>query len=325
VARAEGAEANRVRGELLGGDVGLSAEMTPDRWIRCEKCEKWRRRRWSEEEEEGEEMEESEEEEEETKKAEEESKNDPRRGWTCGDCDWHAGIARDGCSAPQEPWDELPLWDRAPCRAKILREWDRWVLKTTATTLPPREEEEKKKKKKMREDERRDANDARRPDEKPECAAREGKPEPPAEPTAFARASEGTERIFGPSSAYFAAAAAAARDDACGFVGRISAATPAVPPPPAAAADHAGLATPFGSAFGLTFGLAFDAPIGATFASGFPRADPAAAARFLESRRRDAGGADAGAAARAGPRTADAGVKAEEEESPSWGPKTLCG
>ncbi len=337
VARAEGADADGVRGELLGGDVGLSAEMTPDRWIRCEKCEKWRRRKWSEEEE----AEESEEEEEEeTKKAEESKKNNPNksRGWTCGDCDWHAGIARDGCSAPQEPWDELPLWDRAPSRAKILREWDRWVRKTTATTLPPPREEEKKKKKKeeTREDETRDARDARRADEKPECAAREGKPEPAAEPAAFARAVEGTERIFGPSSAYFAAAAAAAGgDDAWGSVGRIAAATPAVPPPPAAAAaGHAGFATPFGSAFGSAFGSvfgsafgssAFDAPLGATFASGFPRADPAAAARFLESRRRDAGGADAGAAARAVPRTADAGVKAEEEESPAWGPKTLCG
>ena len=125
-------------GHLLGGDVGLSHELPIFEWVQCKErgCAKWRRLpAWV----------------------------DPETlpdDWCCHRCDWHAGIARDGCGAPQEPagpnddfgdlkWEG---WSEEPA-AKLDRtlKWNAWVRRNERQTRDDdddddaEEEEEDKK------------------------------------------------------------------------------------------------------------------------------------------------------------------------------------
>ena len=108
-------------GHLLGGDVGLSHELPDFEWVQCKErgCGKWRRLpAWV----------------------------DPETlpdDWCCHQCDWHAGIARDGCGAPQEPagpnddfgdlvyegWSEEP----AAVLDRTLK-WNAWVRRNERET-----------------------------------------------------------------------------------------------------------------------------------------------------------------------------------------------
>ena len=111
----------RPEDDFLGGAVGTHAELPPDVFARCADgaCGKWRRvpAAWSDGD-----------------AGEKEGKRASPFGvalatesntWRCGDARWHAGLARDGCAAPQEPIADLDLpaseWNA------LAETWDAWA------------------------------------------------------------------------------------------------------------------------------------------------------------------------------------------------------
>ena len=111
----------RPEDDFLGGAVGTHAELPPDVFARCADgaCGKWRRvpAAWSDGD-----------------AGKKEGKRASPFGvalatesntWRCGDARWHAGLARDGCAAPQEPIADLDLpaseWNA------LAETWDAWA------------------------------------------------------------------------------------------------------------------------------------------------------------------------------------------------------
>ena len=114
----------RPEDDFLGGVMGTHAEPPPETFRRCAdaSCGKWRRvpvGAFGEREEEH-------------AAAGEESLNPflsagegSCDAWRCGDARWHAGLARDGCAAPQEPHADLDV-SAAEWNA-LAEKWDAWA------------------------------------------------------------------------------------------------------------------------------------------------------------------------------------------------------
>jgi hypothetical protein len=120
--------------DFLGGVMGTHAELPPDVFVACADaaCGKWRRmpfvdrvspRRRDD--------------------GSASSETDGRgksaspfgvafaagesKTWRCGDASWHAGLARDGCAAPQEPHVDLPEARDAAKWNALTETWDAWA------------------------------------------------------------------------------------------------------------------------------------------------------------------------------------------------------
>ena len=124
----------RPEDDFLGGVMGTHAELPPDVFVACADaaCGKWRRmpfvdrvspRRRDD--------------------GSASSETDGRgksaspfgvafaagesKTWRCGDASWHAGLARDGCAAPQEPHVDLPEARDAAKWNALTETWDAWA------------------------------------------------------------------------------------------------------------------------------------------------------------------------------------------------------
>ena len=122
--------------DFLGGVMGTHVELPPDVFARCAdaSCGKWRRvpffcsTLFSSKD---------------AFDAKDDARGDPfgvplatPKTWRCGDAHWHAGLARDGCAAPQEPHEDLPE-ARDPSEWNALVEtWDAWARGVAAATEP---------------------------------------------------------------------------------------------------------------------------------------------------------------------------------------------
>ena len=123
----------RPEDDFLGGVMGTHAELPPDVFVACSDaaCGKWRRmpvveRVSLERRDDG-----------------SASETDGRgksaspfgvafaagesNTWRCGDARWHAGLARDGCAAPQEPHVDLPEARDAAKWNALTETWDAWA------------------------------------------------------------------------------------------------------------------------------------------------------------------------------------------------------
>lgn len=123
----------RPEDDFLGGVMGTHAELPPDVFVACSDaaCGKWRRMPFVE-------------------RVSLERRDDGSasetdgRGksaspfgvafaagesntWRCGDARWHAGLARDGCAAPQEPHVDLPEARDAAKWNALTETWDAWA------------------------------------------------------------------------------------------------------------------------------------------------------------------------------------------------------
>ena len=122
--------------DFLGGVMGTHVELPPDVFARCAdaSCGKWRRvpffcsTLFSSKD---------------AFDAKDDARGDPfgvplatPKTWRCGDAHWHAGLARYGCAAPQEPHEDLPE-ARDPSEWNALVEtWDAWARGVAAATEP---------------------------------------------------------------------------------------------------------------------------------------------------------------------------------------------
>ena len=128
----------RPESDFLGGVMGTHVELPPDVFARCaeEKCRKWRRVPFLSKRKKAIQLDSS--------TNDKEAHRDHVFGvplvtpktWRCGDAHWHAGLARDGCAAPQEPHEDLPR-ARDPNEWNALVEtWDKWARGVAAATEP---------------------------------------------------------------------------------------------------------------------------------------------------------------------------------------------
>lgn len=103
--------------DLLGGEVGLSNEIPTDEWVQCGRgeCQRWRRI------------------------PAHISPESLDHEWECSMCTWHTALQADGCSAPQEPWDELPGWESAA--ASVTVDWNAWTAAKEGFSAAARREE----------------------------------------------------------------------------------------------------------------------------------------------------------------------------------------
>jgi hypothetical protein len=124
--------------DFLGGVMGTHVELPPDVFARCaeETCRKWRRVPFLSKRKKAIQLDSS--------TNDKEAHGDHVFGvplvtpktWRCGDAHWHAGLARDGCAAPQEPHEDLPR-ARDPNEWNALVEtWDKWARGVAAATEP---------------------------------------------------------------------------------------------------------------------------------------------------------------------------------------------
>ena len=115
--------------DFLGGVMGTHAELPPDVFVACADaaCGKWRRMPFVLATDDGSSS----------------SETDGRgksaspfgvafaagesKTWRCGDARWHAGLARDGCAAPQEPHVDLPEARDAAKWNALTETWDAWA------------------------------------------------------------------------------------------------------------------------------------------------------------------------------------------------------
>lgn len=115
--------------DFLGGVMGTHAELPPDVFVACADaaCGKWRRMPFVLATDDGSSS----------------SATDGRgksaspfgvafaagesKTWRCGDARWHAGLARDGCAAPQEPHVDLPEARDAAKWNALTETWDAWA------------------------------------------------------------------------------------------------------------------------------------------------------------------------------------------------------
>jgi hypothetical protein len=115
--------------DFLGGVMGTHVELPPDAFARCaeEKCRKWRRVPFLSKREKAIQLDSS-------TNDKEAHGNDvfgvplvTPKTWRCGDAHWHAGLARDGCAAPQEPHVDLPEARDAAKWNALTETWDAWA------------------------------------------------------------------------------------------------------------------------------------------------------------------------------------------------------
>ena len=147
-------------GHLLGGDVGLSHELPNFEWVQCKErgCGKWRRLpAWV----------------------------DPETlpdDWCCHQCDWHAGIARDGCGAPQEPAgpnDDFGDLKEPAAKLDQKLKWNAWVRRNERETCDDDDDEDEDE---DGEDEKPRARRSRSPGERVKVVMSAIRPIAPIEP-----------------------------------------------------------------------------------------------------------------------------------------------
>jgi monoamine oxidase len=124
--------------DFLGGVMGTHVELPPDAFARCaeEKCRKWRRVPFLSKREKAIQLDSS-------TNDKEAHGNDvfgvplvTPKTWRCGDAHWHAGLARDGCAAPQEPHEDLRQARDPNAWNALVEKWDTWARGVAAATEP---------------------------------------------------------------------------------------------------------------------------------------------------------------------------------------------
>ena len=124
--------------DFLGGVMGTHVELPPEVFKRCAeaKCGKWRRVPFLSRREKAIPLDSS--------TNDKEAHGYPVFGvplvtpktWRCGDAHWHAGLARDGCAAPQEPHEDLRQARDPNAWNALVETWDKWARGVAAATEP---------------------------------------------------------------------------------------------------------------------------------------------------------------------------------------------
>ena len=124
--------------DFLGGVMGTHVELPPDAFARCaeETCRKWRRVPFLSKRKKAIQLDSS-------TNDKEAHGNDvfgvplvTPKTWRCGDAHWHAGLARDGCAAPQEPHEDLRQARDPNAWNALVETWDEWARGVAAATEP---------------------------------------------------------------------------------------------------------------------------------------------------------------------------------------------